>query len=94
QDGETVPVLVGTPVKGETIGARTFDGTTEGAVFPGDLPAKPRKLIEGSTDYSGQMKFVRFRPPAIGETAEGQPQPLPHIRLDETMQFLFGDRLA
>ncbi|MEM1365541.1 MAG: YcjX family protein [Pseudomonadota bacterium] len=94
QDGETVPVLVGTPVAGETIGDRTFDGNTEGAVFPGDLPAKPRKLIEAGTDYSGQMKFVRFRPPNVGETAEGQMQPLPHIRLDETMQFLFGDRLA
>ncbi|MEO0635934.1 MAG: YcjX family protein [Pseudomonadota bacterium] len=94
QDGETVPVLVGTPVEGESIGDRTFDGATQGAVFPGDLPAKPRKLIEAGENYAGQMRFVRFRPPLVDETAEESHMHLPHIRLDETLQFLLGDRLA
>ena len=40
QGRETLPVIIGTPLKGETIGGETFDGKTETAIFPGDLPAK------------------------------------------------------
>ena len=40
QGRETLPVIIGTPLKGETIGGETFDGKTETAMFPGDLPAR------------------------------------------------------
>ncbi len=46
QHGESLPVIVGTPLAGETIDGETFDGKTETAIFPGDLPADPAKLFE------------------------------------------------
>jgi predicted YcjX-like family ATPase len=94
QGRDTLPVIIGTPLAGETIDGETFDGETETAVFPGDLPEKADALF--SADASGQpsMRFVRFRPPKLERTAEGVTLSLPHIRLDRAMQFLIGDRLA
>ena len=40
QGRETLPVIIGTPLTGETIGGETFDGKTETAIFPGDLPER------------------------------------------------------
>ena len=40
QGRETLPVIIGTPLKGETIGNEEFDGKSETAIFPGDLPEK------------------------------------------------------
>ena len=97
QKRETLPVIIGTPMRGETIGDQTFDGETETAVFPGDLPDKPGQLFAGSNgDAPGghEIRFVRFRPPRLEQTAEGVTLSLPHIRLDRALQFLLGDRLA
>ncbi len=95
---ETLPVIIGTPLKGETIGGETFDGETETAVFPGDLPEKPGDLFKGANaaPAGGEppIRFVRFRPPRLERTAEGVSLSLPHIRLDRALQFLLGDRLA
>ena len=87
QRGETLPSIIGTPIPGETVDGRTFDGKTEVAVFPGDLPAD---TAAGPSD----VKFVRFRPPKLERTAEGLTLSLPHIRLDRALEFLLGDRLA
>ncbi|MBN8920373.1 MAG: YcjX family protein, partial [Rhizobiales bacterium] len=38
---ETLPSIMGTPLAGEVIDGQTFDGGTETAVFPGDLPDDP-----------------------------------------------------
>ncbi|MGD9915733.1 MAG: YcjX family protein [Rhizobiaceae bacterium] len=92
QGRETLPVIIGTPLAGETIGAETFDGATETGVFPGDLPAKPEALF-GAGD-APSVRFVRFRPPRLDRTAEGVTLSLPHIRLDRALQFLLGDKLA
>lgn len=94
QDGRDLEAIVGTPLKGERLGEDIFDGETEAAIFPGELPADPRAafrgeglgLSEGEADY----RFLRFRPP-LTATPEA---PLPHIRLDRALQFLLGDRLA
>jgi predicted YcjX-like family ATPase len=94
QDGRDLEAIVGTPLKGERLGEDLFDGETEAAIFPGELPADPRAafrgdglgLSEGEADY----RFLRFRPP-LTTTPEA---PLPHIRLDRALQFLLGDRLA
>ena len=94
QDGRDLEAIVGTPLKGERLGEDVFDGETEAAIFPGELPADPRAafrgeglgLGEGEADY----RFLRFRPP-LTATPEA---PLPHIRLDRALQFLLGDRLA
>ena len=92
-EGERLPVIVGTPAKGEEIDGRTFDGETETAVFPGDLPADPATILDPDRD-GAELRFVRFRPPRLQRTMEGQPLSLPHIRLDRALQFLLGDRLA
>ncbi|MCQ0989721.1 YcjX family GTP-binding protein [Jiella marina] len=92
--GEELPVIVGTPAAGETIGKRTFDGKTETAVFPGDLPQDPHRLFapDGGIEPNS-IRFVRFRPPRLERTAEGFTLSLPHIRLDRALEFLLGDRL-
>lgn len=94
--GETLPVIIGTPREGERIGARTFDGRTETAVFPGRLPEDPASVVfageEGAVSLADQgedFRFVRFRPPARDVSG-----PLPHIRLDRALEHLIGDRLT
>ena len=98
QGRETLPVIIGTPLAGERIGDETFDGNTETAVFPGDLPEKPVEVFsrrDGREDGGDPLiRFVRFRPPRLERTAEGATLSLPHIRLDRALQFLIGDRLA
>ena len=94
---ETLPVIIGTPLAGETINGDTFDGETETAIFPGDLPEKPESVLEVAEEMEQQaspVRFVRFRPPRLERTAEGVTLSLPHIRLDRALQFLIGDRLA
>nr|WP_200834858.1 YcjX family protein [Phyllobacterium salinisoli] len=97
QGRETLPVIIGTPLKGEMIDGEIFDGKTETAIFPGDLPAKPESIFEVSATLAAQdaaIRFVRFRPPKLERTAEGITLSLPHIRLDRALQFLIGDRLT
>ncbi len=93
QRGEELPVIVGTPLKGETIDGVVFDGDSETAIFPGDLPADPEKLL-GNRGKPAELKFVRFRPPRLETEKDGLELSIPHIRLDRALQFLFGDRLA
>jgi predicted YcjX-like family ATPase len=45
---DTLPVIIGTPLKGERIDAEIFDGETETAIFPGDLPKNPNVIFEPS----------------------------------------------
>jgi predicted YcjX-like family ATPase len=99
QSRETLPVIIGTPLKGETIGGETFDGKTETAIFPGDLPAKidsifEERAAEGKRPSEPPIRFVRFRPPKLERDADGLKLSLPHIRLDRALQFLIGDHLA
>ena len=42
---EHLPSIVGVPVAGEIATGETFDGETEVAMFPGDLPADPNDLF-------------------------------------------------
>lgn len=96
QGRETLPVIIGTPIAGETIGDDTFDGNTETAIFPGDLPADPGTVLKEAAIIppAETIRFVRFRPPKLERTVEGITLSLPHIRLDRALQFLIGDRLA
>jgi len=96
QGRDTLPVIIGTPMAGETIGGETFDGETETAIFPGDLPADADAALTGENGDGDDeaIRFVRFRPPKLERTAEGITLSLPHIRLDRALQFLLGDRLA
>jgi predicted YcjX-like family ATPase len=97
QSGETLPVIIGTPLEGETIDGQRFDGNTETAIFPGDLPARAEVAFAPAADggeTGTSIRFVRFRPPRLERTAEGLSLSLPHIRLDRALQFLIGDHLA
>ncbi len=98
---DELPSIVGVPAKGETSGGEAFDGETEVATFPGDLPADPEKLFENPEAFRGlasanaegaDYRFLRFRPPKL-ERKDGREPALPHIRLDRALQFLIGDRL-
>ena len=86
QKNEELPCIAGVPQKGERIGGTIFDGDSEVAVFPGDLPANSLDALDGT--LQGKLKFVRFRPPPLKNGA------FPHIRLDRSLEFLLGDRFA
>ena len=97
-DGEMLSAIVGTPIAGERIGEDVFDGVVEGAIFPGELPADPRHVFRGDAlalaDEEADFRFLKFRPPIAALGRDKEPLPLPNIRLDRAMEFLFGDRLA
>lgn len=96
-----LPAILGTPAAGEVLGERTFDGKTEVAMFPGDLPADPELLFTADDAFRGltitsaqhaDFRFLRLRPPLLEGGPGGKPF-FPHIRLDRALQFLLGDRL-
>jgi uncharacterized protein len=97
---DKLPSILGTPAPGESAGGEIFDGDTEVATFPGDLPADPEALFDGagfrglssSPADKSDFRFLRFRPPPLERDGAGEPA-LPHIRLDRALQFLLGDRL-
>jgi predicted YcjX-like family ATPase len=97
EDNHLLPVIVGTPMDGETINGEHFDGNRKTAIFPGDLPENPEALFQQIDQSGGELpdiNVVRFRPPALEVEGSGVKLSVPHIRLDRAMQFLFGDRLA
>jgi uncharacterized protein len=98
---DKLPSILGTPAPGEIVNGETFDGTTEVASFPGDLPADTEALFQGNGAFRGlasaaaensDFRFLRFRPPLLERDDANEPA-LPHIRLDRALQFLIGDRL-
>jgi uncharacterized protein len=82
--GGDLHCIAGTPEKNEKIGDDKFDGETEAAIFPGDLPADPNAALQGLS--MGKLRFVKFRPPILKD------ETYPHIRLDRALEFLIGDR--
>jgi predicted YcjX-like family ATPase len=91
QDGQPLDVIIGTPEPSETLDGVAYDGKTEIALFPGDLPESPDSVFEPSGGV--ELKFLRFVPPQkLERNAEGATV-LPHIRFDRALDFLLGDRL-
>jgi uncharacterized protein len=100
---QQLPCILGVPVAGEIIDGDTFDGETEAAMFPGDLPDDPNELFRNdensfrgfaaASPHGPDFRFLRVRPPLLESTEGGVPG-LPHIRLDRALQFLIGDRLS
>ena len=91
QGRERHEVIVGTPEAGETLDGVTYDGRTEIALFPGDLPEHPESLFDEGRPVA--LKFMRFRPPQrLEKNAEGSVV-LPHIRFDRALDYLIGDWL-
>ncbi len=93
EDGNELPVIAGTPIAGETIDGKRFDGEKRTAIFPGDLPQDPATLFAPGAKPP-PLRFVRFRPPELENTSDGLRLVLPHIRLDRALQFLLADKLA
>ncbi len=98
---QELPSIIGTPAAGESAGGATFDGNTEAATFPGDLPDDPATLFDANSPFKGlsstgldnaDFRFLRFRPPPLERAEDGAPS-LPHIRMDRALQFLIGDKL-
>ena len=95
------PALVGAPMPGEQAAGTAFDGDSEWGFFPGELPDDADALFDaargtgetGSPGESPMVRYLRFRPPKLDRTAEGMTLSLPHIRLDEALQYLIGDKL-
>src|SRR6202165_5801701 len=89
---DKLPSILGTPAPGEFAGGEAFDGNTEVATFPGDLPADPEELFAGefrglssTPSEKADFRFRRFRPPLLQREGEDEPA-LPHIRLDRALQ--------
>ena len=93
QGGETLDAIIGVPEQGERLDGDIFDGLSEAAIFPGQLPQDPTAVFSAEATGLGRgqsdLRFLRFRPPIV---APGQAAP--QIRLDRALQFLIGDRLA
>ena len=62
------------------------DGDRETVLFPGEIPPD---LPEPDDWTSGRFRFKEFAPRRLVPSAAGQ-----HIRLDQALQFLIGDKLA
>lgn len=96
-DGEMLDAILGTPLKGEVLHGETFDGLSEAAIFPGELPEDPRRVFRGDglalPDTDADYRFLRFRPPVL-ESVDGKAPAMPHIRMDRALEFLIGDKLV
>ncbi len=92
RNGERFPAIVGTPLQGERLDGRLFDGDTEIGLFPGDLPADPAIVFTAPQEEYG-VTTLRFRPGRVERSNRGVTLSLPHIRLDRVLQYLIGDRL-
>lgn len=92
EDGESLNVIIGTPERGEVLGDEKYDGKTEVALFPGDLPKDIGSLFKAG-GKSADLNFLRFLPPAQRASMENGDAVLPNIRLDRALEFLIGDRL-
>lgn len=93
KDGNDVlDTIIGTPEEGQQLGDTIYDGKTEIALFPGDLPENPESLFQ-SAESTPQLNFLRFLPPTdLAHLASGDPV-LPNIRLDRAIDYLIGDRM-
>ncbi len=89
QDGEDLPSIIGVPSPGQSSDGDSFDGKSEMAMFPGDLPEDPVKALKDG--QAGDLQFLKLRPPQLDGAGPGQSPSFPHIRLDRALNFLIGD---
>ena len=69
---------------------QTYDGKSEIAFFPGELPENADSVFE---DGAVHLNFLRFLPPQKLERTDDGAVVLPHIRFDRALEFLIGDWL-
>ncbi len=95
EQSQDLACIAGTPLAGEALDGRRFDGSEEIALFPGDLPDLTAAKGDAADTrfHGGNLNVMRFRPPQLQADGFGAAAVLPHIRLDRAMQFLLGDKL-
>jgi predicted YcjX-like family ATPase len=91
EHGEVIPTIIGTPMAGQQLDGATYDGRTEIALFPGDLPADPDSILERELPLD--LNFLRFTPPQTYERNGAGDIVMPHIRFDRALDYLIGDWL-
>ena len=79
----------------DAVRGRLLDTGKQAAMYPGQLPADPAKLLSparaGATKWlDADYGVMGFAPARLQRDAAGG---LPHIRLDRAAEFLIGDRL-
>ena len=79
----------------DAVRGRLLDTGKQAAMYPGQLPADPAKLLSpartGATKWlDADYGVMGFAPARLPHSAAGG---LPHIRLDRAAEFLIGDRL-
>jgi predicted YcjX-like family ATPase len=95
QNGDSLGCVAGIPIAGETVDGQVFDGKRELAIYPGDLPDDPARVLAPDWIGTGNpLHFVRFRPPLAPAPQFGKPAPLPHIGLDRVLNFVLADKLS
>ncbi|GHA14838.1 hypothetical protein GCM10007989_06930 [Devosia pacifica] len=92
ENGEELPTIIGTPVAGQHFDGTTYDGKTDIAFFPGDLPERTDSVFEDDGNEV-HLNFLRFTPPRRLQRAENGELILPHIRFDRAVDYLIGDWL-
>ncbi len=90
QGGETLDAIIGTPEAGARLDGQVFDGKSEAAVFPGQLPQDPHAVFDGEAvalpEAQNDVRFLRFRPPLAAPGARVAAHPsrsgaaIPHRR--------------
>ncbi|MDR3493486.1 MAG: YcjX family protein [Ancalomicrobiaceae bacterium] len=78
--GEMLPAILGVPGKGEGLGGERFDGESEIALFPGDLPDDPESLFE-CLHVESSLQLARLATAAQADSSAEDPesQPQPHL---------------
>ncbi len=71
--GEELPAILGTPLPGERVNGDSFDGKTEIAMFPGDLPSDPESLFQSLESNSARVQSL-----------ESESEREAHARLDSS----------
>ena len=97
QDGEILPCLRGTPIKGERIGKRDLRWRHGSSDIPRRSSGRSSSCTErGATcrNLRRSNLFASPRPSLSDTLSDGKPAAFPHIRLDRALDFLISDYLA
>ncbi|ADZ69941.1 YcjX family protein [Polymorphum gilvum] len=72
--GQELPAILGTPLPGERVNGDSYDGRTEIAMFPGDLPEDPDSLFAVPESASEEGRGGAAKPAREDVEAESKPE--------------------
>jgi predicted YcjX-like family ATPase len=92
RNGDTLPSIIGIPQPGERLDGDVYDGDTEIALFPGDLPERPETVFEAVhasiPDEAPPSSDGPDEAPSRGRRRKGREAPSPTASLIPDMRFL------